>query len=61
MTDPSSDPAAEHRGPLGDARPDSTEGDPTTGGGQPAEKPEDRPNVSTVTRDDYPEKARGGV
>lgn len=47
----------EKRGPLGDARPDSTEGDDRTGGGQPQEKPADRPNVGSVKPEDYPEQA----
>lgn len=42
------------RGPLGDARPDAAEGDNRTGGGQPQEKVEDRPSVSTVKPEDYP-------
>ena len=61
MTDQTADPADEKRGPLGDARPDATKDDPRTGGGQPAEQPEDRPNVSSVKPEDYPEKARGGA
>jgi len=32
-----------------------------TPGGQPAEPVEDRPNVGTVTPDDYPRKDRTGV
>jgi hypothetical protein len=47
----------EERGPLGDARPDSTEEDTTTPGGQPVEKPEDRPNVGSVKPEDYPSQA----
>ncbi len=42
------------RGPLGDARPDSTDNDTRTGGGQPVEKVEDRPVVGTVKPGDYP-------
>lgn len=42
------------RGPLGDARPDSTEDDTRTGGGQPSEKVEDRLVVGTVKPEDYP-------
>lgn len=45
------------RGPLGDARPDAANGDELTPGGQPAEKPEDRPNVGKVKPEDYPEQA----
>ena len=47
------------RGPLGDARPNPDAPDPRTGGGQPQEKVEDRPNVSIVKPEDYPEKASG--
>lgn len=46
------------RGPLGDARPDARDHDPRTGGGQPQEKVEDRPNVSTVTPERYPTSER---
>lgn len=42
------------RGPLGDARPDSTENDTRTGGGQSPEKVENRPMVGTVKPEDYP-------
>jgi hypothetical protein len=42
------------RGPLGDARPDSTEDDTRTGDGQFPEKVEDRPVVGTVKPEDYP-------
>jgi len=42
------------RGPLSDARPDSTDNDTRTGGGQPVEKVEDRPMVGTVKPEDYP-------
>lgn len=42
------------RGPLGDARPGRDDADARTGGGQPQEGVEDRPNVSTVTPEDYP-------
>ncbi|MBB3939119.1 hypothetical protein GGR39_000759 [Novosphingobium fluoreni] len=42
------------RGPLGDARPDSTDNDTRTGGGRPVEKVEDRPMVGTVKPEDYP-------
>ena len=47
-------------GPLGDVRPKP--GDPApTRGGQKQERVEDRPNVGTVTPDDYTEdqKAKG--
>lgn len=46
----------EKRGPLGDARPDATKDDSTTGGGQPAEDPEDRPQVGSVKPGDYPDR-----
>jgi hypothetical protein len=59
MTDEHSQPPEEKRGPLGDARPDATKDDPTTPGGQPAEQPEDRPNVGSVKPEDYPDKAKG--
>lgn len=42
------------RGPLGDARPDSANHNTRTGGSQPQEKVEDRPNVGTVKPEDYP-------
>ncbi|GHD04374.1 hypothetical protein [Novosphingobium pokkalii] len=42
------------RGPLGDARPDSTDNDTRTGGGRPVQKVEDRPMVGTVKPEDYP-------
>ncbi|GEM_PF-1593410 len=44
------------RGPLGDALPGRGRVDPRTRGGNPPEKVEDRPNVGTVTPDDYPEQ-----
>jgi hypothetical protein len=47
------------RGPLGDARPNSNAPDPRTRGGQSQEDAGDRPNVSTVRPEDYPEKASG--
>lgn len=56
MTDQARQPEKE-RGPLGDARPDATKDDPTTRGGQPPEKPEDRPNVGSVKPEDYPDQA----
>jgi len=46
------------RGPLGDARPNKDDPDPRTAGGQPQEDVEDRPSVSTVTPEDYPEDQR---
>jgi hypothetical protein len=47
------------RGPLGDARPNADAPDPRTGGGQSQEDVDDRPNVSTVKPEDYPDKASG--
>jgi hypothetical protein len=47
------------RGPLGDNRPNPDAPDPRTRGGQPQEDVEDRPNVSTVKPEEYPEKASG--
>ena len=49
------------QGPLGDARPDPHGPDPRTGGGQPQEDVADRPNVSSVSPEDYPDKAGGGA
>ncbi|MBB6124189.1 hypothetical protein [Sphingobium subterraneum] len=46
------------REPAGDVQPDENDIDPRTAGGQPQEKVEDRPNVSTVTPEDYPEADR---
>lgn len=46
-------------GPLGDARPDPGGPDPRTRGGQPQEDVGDRPNVSEVSPEDYPDKASG--
>ena len=46
------------RTPLGDARPDHTKNDPKTGGSLPQEDVEERPNVSTVTPEDYPAQDR---
>ncbi|WP_082545873.1 hypothetical protein [Sphingomonas sp. Root50] len=46
------------RGPAGDARPNAQDPDPRTRGGQPQEDVEDRPAVSTVTPEDYPEADR---
>jgi len=49
------------RGPLGDAIPKKSDPDPRTVGGRPQEKVEDRPGVSQVNPDDYPDafKAKG--
>ncbi len=46
------------RGPAGDVRPNAQDPDPRTRGGQPQEDVEDRPSVSTVTPEDYPEADR---
>jgi len=58
--DPVSSPDAPRRGPLGDVRPEH-DSPKSTPGGQPQEDVEDRPNVSTVTPEDYPadERAKG--
>ncbi|MEZ0496149.1 hypothetical protein [Sphingomonas sp. IW22] len=50
MTDP--DPADTDRHPGEDGEPE---------GGQPQERPEDRPNVGSTTPDDYPasDRAKG--
>ena len=45
-------------GPLGDQLPGRENSDPRTSGGQPQEDVEDRPNVSTVKPEDYPESDR---
>lgn len=42
------------RGPLGDARPDSSEAARNPRKGKTKEKVEDRPSVGTVTPEDYP-------
>ncbi len=44
------------RGPLGDVLPGKEKQDPRTRGGLPQEDVEDRPNVSTVKPEDYPEQ-----
>jgi len=46
------------RGPFGDARPGDEKADNRTKGSLPQEKVEDRPNVSTVSPEDYPEEDR---
>ncbi|WP_206245774.1 hypothetical protein [Novosphingobium terrae] len=45
-------------GPLGDVIPTPDAPDMETPGGQKPEKIEDRPNVSHVTPEDYPEEER---
>jgi hypothetical protein len=47
------------RGPAGDARPNPEGPDPRARPGQPAEDVPDRPSVSQVEPDDYPDKANG--
>ena len=42
------------RGPAGDVRPNGNDPDPRTRGGQKQEDVGDRPNVGTVTPEDYP-------
>ena len=49
------------RGPLGDARPDAGGSPAATEGSRPQEKVEDRPNVSQVTPEDYPEDQRAKI
>lgn len=46
------------RGPAGDVIPNDDDPDPRTRGGKPQEKVEDRPNVGTVTPEDYPARDR---
>jgi hypothetical protein len=53
---PSCGDAPPRRGPLGDVVPDRDGLDPRTRGGDKPEKVEDRPNVGTVTPEDYPEQ-----
>ncbi len=48
----------QRRGPAGDAQPNYNDPDPRTRGGKPQEKVEDRPGVSVVTPEDYPEADR---
>lgn len=48
-------------GPLGDVIPSPNAPDMETPGGQKPEKIEDRPNVSQVTPEDYPEAERAKV
>lgn len=54
---PADDPSKTPRGPFGESRPDDDHDD-RTGGGQKPEKVEDRPMVSEVKPEDYPEKER---
>ncbi len=49
------------RDPAGDVRPNSDDPDPRTRGGNPQEDVEDRPNVGTVTPDDYPQSDRANA
>jgi len=46
------------RGPAGDVQPNENDPDPRTKGGRPQEPVEDRPLVSSVTPEDYPEDQR---
>lgn len=46
------------RGPMGDVIPNDDDPDPRTRGGKPQEDVEDRPNVGTVTPEDYPARDR---
>lgn len=57
MPDPRED-SKTPRGPAGDALPGREKADPRTSGAQPQEDVEDRPNVSTVKPEDYPEADR---
>ena len=58
MNDNEAQQSETNRTPLGDARPDNTKNDPRTGGSLPQEDVEKRPNVSTVTPEDYPAEDR---
>lgn len=49
------------KGPLGDVIPRADAPDDETSGGQKPEKVEDRPNVSQVKPEDYPEADRAPV
>lgn len=66
-TDTGLDPKAkqtdeiQRRGPAGDAQPNFEDADPRTRGGQPQEKVENRPTVSIVTPEDYPEADRAAA
>lgn len=55
MTGRSKDDPGPRQGPLGDVIPNGGP-DPRTGGGQPQEKVEDRPNVGTTTPEAYPDR-----
>lgn len=46
------------RGPMGDVITDEGDPDARTRGGKPQEDVEDRPNVGTVTPEDYPAQDR---
>lgn len=46
------------RGPAGDVQPNNDDPDARTRGGQSQEDVEDRPSVSTVKPEDYPEADR---
>jgi hypothetical protein len=49
------------KGPLGDTIPSERAPDDETSGGQKPEKVEDRPNVGTVTPEEYPEADRAKI
>ncbi|WP_206240102.1 hypothetical protein [Novosphingobium terrae] len=62
MNDNHKDPRAEEKeGPLGDVIPDADDRDTRTGGAQPAEPVEDRPNVGQVKPEDYPLEDRARI
>ena len=58
MNDNEAQQSETDRIPSGDARPDNTKNDPRKGGSLPQEDVEERPNVSTVTPEDYPAEDR---
>ena len=55
-SEPHSDRKLPTRGPLGDVIPEADAPDSRTRGGLKPEKVEDRPTVSTVKPEDYPEQ-----
>jgi len=62
MTQETSTPKTEERqGPLGDVIPTDDRPGTQTVGGQKPEAVEDRPNVSTVKPEDYPEADRAKI
>ena len=52
------DKQSARRGPAGDVQPNSNDPDPRTRGGRAQEDVEDRPEVSSVTPEDYPKDQR---